>query len=481
MRFKGRRPIYSDVSAVTRGNVLDVLKKAMSIHSQNRAEIVYLQNYERGIQPIQNRKKDVRPEINNRVVENHANEIKTFYSGYIFAKGVSYVQRAENDIRKGNADKDDSQISALNEMFFEEGKTSKDQELANDFLTTGVACRMLLPRRKIIGVSPFYLLHLDVRNSFVIYSSDVFHSRLAGVTYYKDSNNIVHWTVYTDTQVFFIDGNNFFNPTEIKKVKNNGIGIEPIIEYKANFERMGIFERVLPLLDALNICTSDRLNGLEQFINSFIWMNNVEIDDEQVKELKDKLLLLTQNVEGTTSPASVQYLTADLNQDDTQTLADYLYSQILQIAGVPSRDGSSSGETGVAVEYRNGWQIASTNASTIENAFEVSERELLKVAIAIIEKSNIPDMDMTGLKVSDIEIKPARSRTDNFVSKVQGIAQGIQAGLHPKHMIAVSGLFSDPQQVYMDSKPFLEKWLLSATLLNEKEEQDDTAEVEDEG
>lgn len=476
MRFKGRRPIYSDVSSVTKDNVLDVLKKAMSVHAQNRAEIVYLQNYERGIQPIQNRKKEVRPEINNRVVENHANEIKTFYSGYIFAKGVSYVQRAENDIRKGNADTDDSKISALNEMFFEEGKTSKDQELANDFLTTGVACRMLLPRKEMIGVSPFYLLHLDVRNSLVIYSSDVFHRRLAGVTYYKDSNNIVHWTVYTDTEVFFIDGNNFFTPIDIKKIESNGIGIEPIVEYKANFERMGIFERVLPLLDALNVCTSDRLNGLEQFINSFIWMNNVEIDNEQVEQLKDKLILLTQNTDGSTNPASVQYLTADLNQDDTQTLADYLYSQILQIAGVPSRDGSSSGETGVAVEYRNGWQIASTNASTIENAFEVSERELLKVAIAIIEKSNIPDMDMTGLKVSDIEIKPARSRTDNFVSKVQGIAQGIQAGLHPKHMISVSGLFSDPQQVYIDSKPFLEKWLLSASL----EDEPDTEEVEDE-
>lgn len=476
MRFKGRRPIYSDVSSVTKDNVLDVLKKAMSVHAQNRAEIVYLQNYERGIQPIQNRKKEVRPEINNRVVENHANEIKTFYSGYIFAKGVSYVQRAENDIRKGNADTDDSKISALNEMFFEEGKTSKDQELANDFLTTGVACRMLLPRKEMIGVSPFYLLHLDVRNSFVIYSSDVFHRRLAGVTYYKDSNNIVHWTVYTDTEVFFIDGNNFFTPIDIKKIESNGIGIEPIVEYKANFERMGIFERVLPLLDALNVCTSDRLNGLEQFINSFIWMNNVEIDNEQVEQLKDKLILLTQNTDGSTNPASVQYLTADLNQDDTQTLADYLYSQILQIAGVPSRDGSSSGETGVAVEYRNGWQIASTNASTIENAFEVSERELLKVAIAIIEKSNIPNMDMTGLKVSDIEIKPARSRTDNFVSKVQGIAQGIQAGLHPKHMISVSGLFSDPQQVYIDSKPFLEKWLLSASL----EDEPDTEEVEDE-
>jgi hypothetical protein len=156
-----------------------------------------------------------------------------------------------------------------------------------------------------------------------------------------------------------------------------------------------------------------------------------------------------------------------LNQDDVQTLAEYLYNQILQIAGVPSREGSSSGETGVAVEYRNGWQIASTNASTIENAFEISERELLRVVIRIIEKSHIPNIDMTGLKVSDIEIKPARSRTDNFVSKVQGIAQGIQAGLHPKHMISVSGLFSDPQQVYMDSKPFLDKWLMSASLLDE--------------
>lgn len=472
MRLKGRQTIYSNVTEVNASNVLSVLAKAMSIHNKNRREIVYLQNYERGIQPILNRKKEVRPEINNRVVENHASEIKTFYSGYIFAKGVSYVQRGEKDIRNNNADIDDRQISALNEMFFEEGKTSKDQELANDFLTTGIGYRMLLPKQQMYGVSPFDLLHLDVRNSFVIYSADVFHKRLAGVTYYCDDENIVHWSVYTDNLVFFIDGNNFLTPAVIKEIKPNYIGIEPIVEYKANFEKMGIFERVLPLLDALNNCTADRLNGLEQFINAFIWLNNVEIDDEQVKQLKDKLMLLTQNVDGTNN-ASVQYLTADLNQQDTETLANYLYNQILQIAGVPSREGSASGETGIAVEYRNGWQIASTNASTIENAFEVSERELLKIAIAIIEKSNIPNVDMSGLKVSDIEIKPARSRTDNFVAKVQGIAQGIQAGLHPKHIIAVSGLFSDPQQVYIDSKPFLDKWLMSASLDDEADDEAD--------
>ena len=468
MKLKGRRPIYTSEKVITRDNILKVLAKAMSLHLVNRRQIVYLQNYEKGVQPILQRKKDVRPEINNKIVENHANEIKTFYSGYIFSKGVSYVQRAEKDIMGNDADVDDRKISALNEMFFEEGKTSKDQELANDFLTTGVGYRMLLPRQEIYGISPFYLLHLDVRNTFVIYSADVFHNRLAGVTYYQDDDRVVHWTVYTDTEVYFIEGNNFMRPQFVKKVEKNYIGLVPIVEYKCNFERMGIFERVIPLLDALNRCTSDRLNALEQFVNAFIWMNNVDLDETQANELKDKLMLLTQNVDGT-NQASVQYLTADLNQQDTETLSIYLYNQILQIAGVPSREGSASGETGVAVEYRNGWQIASTNASTIENAFEISERELLKVAIEIINKSHIPNVDLNGLLISDISVKSARSRTDNFVSKVQGIAQGIQAGIHPKHMIAISGLFPDPQQVYVDSKPFLEKWLISASMFDNSE------------
>ncbi len=478
MRLQGRRPIYTSEKAITRDNVLKVLEKAMSIHSVNRSEIVYLQRYEKGVQPILHRVKEVRPEINNRVVENHANEIKTFYSGYIFSKGVSYVQRAEKDILGNNAERDDRKISALNEMFIEEGKTSKDQQLANDFLTVGLGYRMVLPRNEIKGISPFHLLPLDVRNTLVIRSADVFHKRMAGVTYYRDDDRIVHWTVYTDTEVFFIDGNNFFSPQFVKAVEPNYIGIEPIIEYQCNFERMGIFERVIPLLDALNNCTSDRLNALEQFINAFIWMNNVDLDESQKEELKDKLMLLTQNIDGT-NQASVQYLTADLNQQDTETLSTYLYNQILQIAGVPSREGSASGETGVAVEYRNGWQIASTNASTIENSFEISEREMLEVAIEIIKKSHIEGIDMDGLMISDISVKSARSRTDNFVSKVQGIAQGIQAGIHPKHMISISGLFPDPQQVYIDSKPFLDKWLISASLLSGDEAEDNANDEDD--
>jgi hypothetical protein len=32
------------------------------------------------------------------------------------------------------------------------------------------------------------------------------------------------------------------------------------------------------------------------------------------------------------------------------------------------------------------------------------------------------------------------------------------AGIHPKIAIAVCNLFSDPEQVYLDSQEYLEKW-----------------------
>ena len=80
----GRRRIETSVDRITEENVIDVLQSAWQTQSLNKQEIEYLIAYERGEQPILNRVKKVRPEINNKVVENHASEIVTFYRGYVF-------------------------------------------------------------------------------------------------------------------------------------------------------------------------------------------------------------------------------------------------------------------------------------------------------------------------------------------------------------------------------------------------------------
>ena len=453
MVLKGRREIFTDVKEITKENISKVLADAFEIHLLNVTEIKYLQEYERGVQPILNRIKEVRPEINNKVVENHAAEITAFKVGYVFGSPITFVQRASVDTDGNNGANDDKKMAILNEMMFEEGKAAQDQVLGKDISVCGVGYRIVLPKRVKDGVSAFNILRLNPTNAFVIKFNDLYKKSAVGVSYITLSDDSVRVCAYTDKEYFELEGKDFSSLKVVTAVPNR-IGI-PIIEYKNDDERMGCFERVISLLDALNEATSDRLNGLAQFVQSILWMNNCEIDSEQMDQLKDKLGLLTKSEPG--NPASVEYLTATLDQAQTQTLIDYLYEQILQIAGVPGREQSTGGNTGQAIMLSNGWQIAETHARSVEQTFTQSEREMLKVVLKILRLTE--PSEVADLKLSDIDVKFSRNRTDSLLVKTQGLMNQLQAGIHPLIAITNCGLYSDPQSVWNDSKPYLGKWL----------------------
>ena len=457
MELYGRREIFTDEKEITQKNIGKVLEDAFSVHTLNAAEIEYLQKYERGKQPILSRIKEVRPEINYKISENHAAEITAFKVGYVFGSPITFVQRASKDISGTSGETDDKKIAILNEMMFEEGKASQDQALGKDLAVTGIGYRIVLPKKKVTGYSIFDMLRLNPATTFVVKFNDIYKRPALGVSYVTLSDGTVKVGAYTDNEYYELEGSGW-GSFVVKSIQPNRIGVIPIIEYKNDNERMGCFERVLPLLDALNTATSDRLNGLAQFVQSILWMNNCEIDKEQMEQLKDKLGLLTKSEPG--NPASVQYLTAVLDQAQTQTLIDYLYEQILQIAGVPGREQSTGGNTGQAIMLSNGWQIAETHARSMEQTFTDSEREMLKVVLRIA--SLVDSGDLSKLKLSDIDVKFSRNRTDSILVKTQGLMNQLQAGIHPLVAITHCGLYSDPQSVYNDSKPYMGKWLYDA-------------------
>ena len=465
MILKGRREIFTDVTEITKENISKVLADAFPIHLQNVTEIKYLQRYERGVQPILKRVKEVRPEINNKVVENHAAEITAFKVGYVFGSPITFVQRTSIDANGNTGAADDRKLNILNEMMFEEGKSAQDQVIGKDISVCGIGYRIVLPKRVKDGVSAFSILRLNPCNAFVIKFNDLYKKSAVGVSYITLSDGSYRVGAYTDKLYFELEGKDF-NSLKVINAVPNRVGLQPIIEYRNDDERMGCFERVISLLDALNEATSDRLNGLAQFVQSILWMNNCEIDSEQMEQLKDKLGLLTKSEPG--NPASVEYLTATLDQAQTQTLINYLYEQILQIAGVPGREQSTGGNTGQAIMLSNGWQIAETHARSVEQTFTQSEREMLKVVLRILaltETSEVAD-----LKLSDIDIKFSRNRTDSLLVKTQGLSNMLQAGIHPLIAISHCGLFSDPQGVWNDSKAYMGKWLYDAEEVDEDEE-----------
>lgn len=436
----GRKVIYTDYDKITADNVVDVLKQALADHSVNQSCIEYLYQYNNGTQPILNREKEVRPEINNRIVVNRANEISSFKVGYLLGEPLQYVSRDSED--SGISDK----ITILNEFMYEQDKASKDKELADWFTICGTAYRMVLPNKNYdtgIDESPFNICTLDPRQTFVVYHNGLERKPVMGVKFVKRTDNSTIYSVYTETEYFEI-----VNDSIVTR-ESHILGAVPIIEYPANTARLGAFEVVVPLLDAYNLAVSDRLNGLEQFIQSLIKFINVDISEEQFQKLKElggiKFRSTSEN------PADVAYLTPELNQSNTQLILDDLYQTILTICGMPNRNGgSSTSDTGSAVIMRDGWEVAEAKAKDTELMFKKSEKAFLRIALNIANK-----MQNLGLKVSQLDVRFTRRNYENISNKSTVLTSMLASNkIHPKLAFQHCGLFADAELAYKISEEY---------------------------
>ena len=465
MEMYGRRVITTDATEITGANIIAEINKAFDTHNLNRGEIEYLWNYYRGKQPILQRKKTVRPEICNKIVENRANEIVSFKVGYLCGEPIQYVGRnGDESVSRG--------IAELNEMMFSENKATQDKEVVEWQMIGGTAYRLALPDTSgEEDEAPFELFTLDPRDTFVVYSSEVGNKPKFAVKYRVDSFGNRICSVYSNDWYWRIVGD------KIVESKAHALGMIPIFEYPANNARLGAFEIVLPMLDAINNVASNRMDGVEQFIQAFVKFVNCDIDEEQFKALKDLGAIKVKSVDG--SAADVSIVTQELNQVQTQTLVDYLYQTVLTICGMPNRNGgSSTSDTGAAVIMRDGWTLAESRAKDSELMFKKSEHEMLKLILRIIRDTEGLSEDIYNLKLKNLSLQFTRRNYENVQSKSQVLVSMLQQNkIHPRLAFTSSGLFTDPESAYQQSKEYSEEQAKLA--LEMMAEQNATEEDED--
>lgn len=442
MELHGRRMITTDYSEVNSENIIDVLRKSLPTHWKNRREIEYLYNYYKGRQPILNRKKEVRPEICNKIVENRANEIVTFKSGYLMGEPIQYVSRGNEDVTEP--------ITQLNEYVFAEEKAAKDKEIADWFHICGTAFRMVLPDAEAgqeEDEAPFEIYTLDPRNTFVIYENGLGNKPLLGVKYVVDEHSVIHYSCYSEHEYWEVTN------WTIENHSGNPLGMIPIIEYPLNIARLGAFELVIPLLDAINTTDSNRIDGLEQFVQALMLFHNTDISSDDFDALREEGALKYRDIDPQMK-AEVSYLTSTLNQGETQTLQDHLYQTVLTICGMPNRNGgTSTSDTGSAVIMRDGWSSAEARAKDSELMFKKSERLTLKLILRICQ--TLRDMK---LKVSDVEIRFTRRNYENIYQKAQVLDLMLKnTKIHPRLAFEHCGLFVDSDLAYTLSDEYAKK------------------------
>ena len=76
----------------------------------------------------------------------------------------------------------------------------------------------------------------------------------------------------------------------------------------------------------------------------------------------------------------------------------------------------------------------------------------IEVMLAIIAADPHAPEELKSLRLSDIEIKFSRNRTDGLMTKVQALQILFDAGVLNKHALEACGLWSDVQTIWQDSK-----------------------------
>ena len=442
----GRRKIYTNEEVVTVDNIRDVLRKAYFEHQMNRGNITKLWDYYRGKTAILHKTKEVRESINHKVCENRAYEIVNFHKGYTFGEPIQYIRRENTQYAETADDELASAINTLNGYMADAGKAACDNKLAEWLYVCGTSYRLTLPNKKWSkdgDEPPFNVYSLDPRNTFVVYHAGVAHNPVMAVSYVTKDDSSIVYSIYTENEYFELT-----DQETIIKHEPHSLGAIPIIEYPADNACLGVFEPVITLLDALDELQSNRMDDIEQIVNSFLAIFGAELDEETYKKLNDwKTLCMPAGTDA-------KYLSASLNQAEVQTLKTDILQAIVEICSMPNRNGgSSTSDTGTAVHLRDGWAAAETKAKATELTFKESEKMFLKLVLRILR-----DTVGTKLRLTDIEPHFTRRNYENIAAKSQVlIAMLNNPKIHPELAFAHCGMFADSESAYLQSKAWWEE------------------------
>lgn len=466
----GRNKIYSPVETITADNVIEVLNAVLPKHYENVRDEDYLYWYRRGIQPILQRTKQIREEILNKVVVNVASEIVAFKNGYFLTQPTFYVARKNKN----------SAINKLNDYLYTSGKNEADNVCVDWFHTVGLGVIYVESSKE--EDTPVKCYGIDPRQAFVVYSRRPGNEPLFGVNIVI-ADNVMKFDVFTKTNVYRLEGTaSVFNGDtdryspkgEAKRlvdVEYNALGEIPIVEYSYDRNRMSAFENVIPLMDALNNITSNRADGIEQFIQSLMVFYNCSLGNDEEGNpitpsyIRESGAIFLKSIGQ--DKADLKILNEQLNQSETQVLINDLMKQICDIAGVPFTSSMTSSSDNVGAVYlRSGWATSDTMARNTEDCYRESNRYFDKIFLKVLAQK-----DLTNVKLHEISVQFTRNEMDNLLVKTQGALNLKMLGLSPELVLAKSGVSNDPSGDVAKSQKYID---MAYEVVNETNEGTDT-------
>ena len=278
---------------------------------------------------------------NYRIAHSFAAHITDTHTGYFMGSPIKYM-----------SDDNENAVKILKSINDYNDEHSQNLRLERDASIYGIAYELLYVERD----GSIRFKDIDPRNSFVIYSSDLEQEPLYFVRMYTVGNaEDVSWYIemYDNREVskFKVIGNSLLGTLVPIEQNIHGFGDVPVAIYNNNRDRMGDFERVIPMIDAYDSITSNTLNDLENFADAYLIFKNVDLAEEEMASMRENRIISYNDSDGN---AEIQWLTKEVMDGGAwEGSQAKIEEQIYTLSATPNFTDETFGTaSGISLRYK---------------------------------------------------------------------------------------------------------------------------------
>ena len=392
----------------------ELVTKLIKLHEEDCERYITLEDYYRGKAKIYDRSKEDY-KANNKLALDYPSYIVDILLGLFVGKPISYTVAEENV----------EMMESLQEVFDLNDEQDENAEIAKIcgikgrgyeivYLDEegGVRFNEVQPENIVM----VYDNHIKPEPLFCIYIREDADAESIG----KESKNKLV-TLYTKDSIkeMRLEG------SDLKLIEENTnlFGAIPVVEFKNNNEAIGDFERVLSLIDALNLAQSDTANDFEEFTDALLVLAGMpQADSDDVNRMiEDKVLLLDKSGG---AGQSAEWLIKDINDTALENYKNRLDADIHKFAKVPNMNdehfaGNVSGE---AMKYK----LFATDQiiAQKQRKFKSALQERIKLILSIAKIKTAKDFDYRDISIVFNDNKPY-----NELDNIATVKAALDAGL----------------------------------------------------
>ncbi len=315
----------------------ELLKKILKIHDEDIGRYKILQGYYEGKAKIFERTKD-KNKSNNKLVLDYPSYIIDVLLGLFVGKPISYTVKEENR----------EKFKVIQDTLDLNNEQDENTEVAKMCGIKGRGYEIVYVDEE----SNIRFNEVNPENIVLVYDDKIIPKPIFAI-YQAELTDVDNLGKESKDKKIIIYKKDIIQ--EFAKVKGdlhllneypNPFGEVPVIEFLNNNEGIGDFERVLTLIDAINLSQSDAANDFEEFTNAILVLYGIlDTDNEDIRQLiEDRVLLLDE------SGQNAQWLIKEINDAALENYKNRLDRDIHKFAKVPNMNdenfaGNVSGES----------------------------------------------------------------------------------------------------------------------------------------